>query len=1211
MSKSPSPKLGKSTALVKSQSLNQRLDALVPTLTTALTPPNVSQPGIAASYISVYGNNGICANQAGVWTAPDVNGNGADYYIQVECFAGGGGGGGGNTAEGGGGGGGGEYACEPAYKVTPGKSYVWSVGGGGTPGFAANGSVQAGSSGALTMFDVTELSFANGVQAQGGQGGDVTGLGQGGAGGTGSTAGVNGDGGAGGLNQGGVASDNPVALLKTSSLWANWPGNIKPAAWYILDDNTSGTNKVSDASGNGIDATVTNYTGGLATQVSGAPAQAPTYTAASGSAPFYTTNPTVAGKRVQIQKGSLNKASARIATPSFGLSGQYFTVSCWVQCDPSGVFGNNTTGSDATIAANCDYPNQGKGYALFWRNTGTPAQPNWNLIFYVSNGSSTPQVIYNVGALNPASVYQVTATFANGTMTLYVNGVSAGTTAASFTSVPGGSYTTALGVNPATNGNWYFGYLSNVWFVNGGALGLTGVQQAYGLSPALGGCGGGATGSYGGAGGTGASPSGTAGGTGGTAAAVPSSVIPVATAGNSGVTGANAGNSDITASPSFGAGGGGAGNSGSTPPAAGVLVVPFTSAVTYCGTDAGAAAGQVYTPALQGTSNVLFTGGLATDVSSGSKNSLLLLPPGAFSSLNGIGGPKSATAMQLLLTVFNANPVNTSPVILEIGYSLDTVLPSSYTGNTIIHYAGFMVIPPGAGAVTIDLTQSALFTALFSSGSIPTAIVLGPGSAPSYDAYNASSGSAFYCQVFAPGAVDSGGNSLQPFFTVNSSVTTGSAPNRGSYGGGGQLNVSLVNNAATPVFTVGLDGSVMFKGSATGGTSGAFTVDPSGNTATHDIHANGFLYGNAGTHTLTIGDNTNFNGVNVSGINLLTTAGITVTGGGITTTNITMTGTLTAGAVTLTASSGNLSGVNTLTAAGITVTGGGITTTNLTVNSNEIIHGTLSVDSIQPYVSGAVGMYYNSSSYSAYWTTDGIHVTQKLWGVSGNLTVGDFIVATQGVNAGGGSGAGYWIGANQVILANATFGVGSFASGVGISAGSAHFKNSLGSGSITVDTDVSVGGNLHAPSIDASGGYVTVNNAAKFTSADGSGVALYASGDVNCSSVHSAGTIQSSGTVSGVTVSAGSGGLSSSNGINVTSGGANFQTIGCDPISGSNSIFTNGSGTLTLKKITFASGGTIIGQAADCGYPLSSSSTDVYNTVRTIRDNLRAAGMMT
>ena len=89
----PSPKIGKSTALTKVQSLTQRLNLLVPTLSTSLTPPDVAQPGVSGPLLlNVYGNGGFpvagAANQAGVWIAPDVNGDGSDYYIQVECFGG-------------------------------------------------------------------------------------------------------------------------------------------------------------------------------------------------------------------------------------------------------------------------------------------------------------------------------------------------------------------------------------------------------------------------------------------------------------------------------------------------------------------------------------------------------------------------------------------------------------------------------------------------------------------------------------------------------------------------------------------------------------------------------------------------------------------------------------------------------------------------------------------------------------------------------------------------------------------------------------------------------------------------------------------------------------------------------------------------------------------------------------------------------------------
>ena len=112
-------------------------------------------------------------SSSGYWTAPA-----GVTSIKAECWGGGGTGSGINGTTGGSGGGGGEYAAEPALTVTPGHSYVVTVGGP-----AAN-----------TTFPGDSVT----VTAHGGN--DPSG-GHGGAGGTGSTNTTHHNGGAGATGQ--------------------------------------------------------------------------------------------------------------------------------------------------------------------------------------------------------------------------------------------------------------------------------------------------------------------------------------------------------------------------------------------------------------------------------------------------------------------------------------------------------------------------------------------------------------------------------------------------------------------------------------------------------------------------------------------------------------------------------------------------------------------------------------------------------------------------------------------------------------------------------------------------------------------------------------------------------------------------------------------------------------------------------------------------
>ncbi len=105
---------------------------------------------------------------------------------KVECWGAGAGGGGGNNTRGGFGAGGGEYAAEPNYPLTPGTTYVYAVGNGGTGGSTGN----AGTTGLDTWFDNGNVYAFSGSGTGGSPGG------------TGSPNSVTNDGGAGGANSG-------------------------------------------------------------------------------------------------------------------------------------------------------------------------------------------------------------------------------------------------------------------------------------------------------------------------------------------------------------------------------------------------------------------------------------------------------------------------------------------------------------------------------------------------------------------------------------------------------------------------------------------------------------------------------------------------------------------------------------------------------------------------------------------------------------------------------------------------------------------------------------------------------------------------------------------------------------------------------------------------------------------------------------------------
>ena len=553
---SPNPNLGKSQALNVAQNTVSRLATIVPSLTTQLSPVTVYQPGATGGVgneLVAWAGQPVDVNGSyGVWVAPDFLGNGQEYYVQVECFGAGGGGGGGSSSAGGGGGGGGEYACENQYPVKPGQSYGYVVGLPGTGG--VNNSTQinpgaAGTNGGTTLFDtdhnINLSSLANGVVAYGGQGGDQNGIGIGGVGGTGSPNAIAFDGGTGGTGYSSASSDSPMALSRVSGMFVgNTLSDSIVLAWYILNETGTTGGQVNDQSLNVQTAAVTNYGSGIGMALGGfsAPTQVPAY--ASPAEPPDLPVATQAGKVAGIGATVLTHYTSKVESPDFGLrTTSLFTVSCWIQCDPSGTWGNTANGSYAVIATNNDNFNGNAltGYTLFLHQDGTPGAPSWSLHGAVGNGSSRTIINYTIGQ-TPGNWYYVVMTYNSGTLTLYVNNTAVGTaTSSGYTSIPTGQYgNNMLGSSVGSSTNWFFGSICNVWWAKDCAT-ATLVAQVYASSPPTGGAGGGASGGPSAVGGTGGSAAGSVGGTAGTPATQPASLAATTTEAMSGYPGANAG----------------------------------------------------------------------------------------------------------------------------------------------------------------------------------------------------------------------------------------------------------------------------------------------------------------------------------------------------------------------------------------------------------------------------------------------------------------------------------------------------------------------------------------------------------------------------------------------------------------------------------------------------------------------------------------------
>lgn len=93
------PQLNQSTAIAKSTATDNRLSALLPNVASEYSPLKVYLP-TAQPELSQGGADTSPYSGPSVWVAPDLNGDGSDYTVQVECIGGGGGGGGSYGARG-------------------------------------------------------------------------------------------------------------------------------------------------------------------------------------------------------------------------------------------------------------------------------------------------------------------------------------------------------------------------------------------------------------------------------------------------------------------------------------------------------------------------------------------------------------------------------------------------------------------------------------------------------------------------------------------------------------------------------------------------------------------------------------------------------------------------------------------------------------------------------------------------------------------------------------------------------------------------------------------------------------------------------------------------------------------------------------------------------------------------------------------------------
>lgn len=88
------PKLSQSTSIAKSTATDDRLNAILPSMATEYSPVRVYLPTTAAQLDPAQrdGRPLPDGTERYVWVAPDINGDGSDYTVEVECIGAGGGG---------------------------------------------------------------------------------------------------------------------------------------------------------------------------------------------------------------------------------------------------------------------------------------------------------------------------------------------------------------------------------------------------------------------------------------------------------------------------------------------------------------------------------------------------------------------------------------------------------------------------------------------------------------------------------------------------------------------------------------------------------------------------------------------------------------------------------------------------------------------------------------------------------------------------------------------------------------------------------------------------------------------------------------------------------------------------------------------------------------------------------------------------------------
>lgn len=779
------PRLIKQTALSKATQLESRLNALVGTSATDISPNIVYLPGGVQQ--AVFTGAGTAG---GTWTCPD-----AVNSVQVECWGAGGGGDGGDGASGGQGGGGGEYAAEDNYAVIPGNIYTFAVGTAGQGGVCGGNS---GTSGGDTVFDLTGPGVAGHGGSPGGQGSAFNG-------GTGSASTRHSDGGAGGISQPGIGTDNPSSVPNL-------------AVWWPCDDlsSTGGAvgpiTRVRDASGHSLTGRailVDNDNGGLsAVSAFPAPLQAPTKTTAGVS---------THGSSVQIAQHVPDAGVAiQAPNPLSPIVGPALTVSAWVQGSQTlgtWSYGNRFGLSFATIAANCDYVNgvvngfassTTAGFALFLRNR-VPG-------FYLSNTGTGSRAIFAPSALPvpDGTWHQVAGTWDGTTMKLFVDGAQVASAVPGFTTFSSGSAFVTCGVNPYTETDSFFtGSLSNFWLATS-AVSPAFVAQAFGSGSVLGGSGGGASGGSAGAGLPGASSVSSAGTAGGASAPGADSAHGGSGAGGAGGNQGSSGVSAANVAP-FGGGGGGAGQT-TSPSAVTRATFAALHSASYCGIDAqGGNNGVLYDisdvpqagvtspyPAVSQISEKMYAGGNPGSSFNGSMNSVAVFP-----NLAPLLAGRAVNTVTVTLTVQSTGASVLPVAIAQCGFAPPSLGSDADVSSFLAGYTPVckVAVPAGPAGrqVTVDITTAAISTAILSSG--PLCLVLGglQGSA-SHDIGDGAWNSA---EAYAWNTVVTGANSDDPATDLSITVEYYSGANTvAGDGAPGQLILTFVDNRSYPVAAV-------------------------------------------------------------------------------------------------------------------------------------------------------------------------------------------------------------------------------------------------------------------------------------------------------------------------------------------------------------------------------------------------------------------------